>query len=377
MKNWILVLILVVSLFTLTGCSDSIGIDNYYYVICLGIDKTDSDLLKISIQVAKSPNDSSGSSAAMSDDYQIYTVEAETIDSGVNIFNNFLNKQVNLSHCSAVIFSEEIAKSGIDDYITALSNNTQLRHSCTVLISETTAYDVMSNVSKSGETYTSRLYDYLTTSTDYTGYSIKSTFGKIFKQLNNNYYQPAIVYTKLSNDTVQNSGIAIFKEDVMVGDLNVLNSVSHLIVTNELERCTISVNSPFNETDKIYMDLHLSKNTDISVSIINNAPFITIDVYPEGNITSSGSEFDYTNNDNISKVQDATNDYLSDLVKEYLYNISKVYNTDIAGLGIKASSNYLTEDEFEQVHWSEIFKDSFFEVNIHTQINSSGLLNKK
>jgi len=378
MKNiFLLSIVLILSLFVFTGCSNEISADSFYYVIGLGIDKSDNNLLKISIQISKNSKNSQGSSSSMSDNYHIYTVEADSIDSGINILNNYLNKRVNLSQCSAIVFSEEIAKAGISEHITSLANNTQLRHSCKIIVCSSIASDVLKNVSKAGETYSARLYDYLTNSADYTGYSIKSTFGKVFKDLNNINNQANCIYTLITKDTVQNYGIAVFKEDIMVGHLNMLNTVAHLIVTNELEHCIISVNSPFKDDDQIYLDLELFKNTEINVDIINNSPFINIDIYPKCNINSSGNHFDYTIDDNISKVERAVNIYLSNLVKEYLYNISKEYNSDIAGLGVKASSNYLTKEEFDKIHWDDIFKDSFFVVNTHTLINSSNLLNKK
>lgn len=375
-KTISLILILTIGLFSLTGCTELLEVNDFYYIIGLGIDRSDGDLLRISVQLSKNSSPQ-GSSSSMSDEYKIYTVEAETIESGINILNNYLNKKINLSHCSAIIFSESIARSGIGNHITSLANNTDLRHACTILVSEKNAYDILNNVSKSGESYSARLYDYLSTSTDYTGYSIKSTFGKMFKQLNNSNHQAATVYAKVNNDIVQNSGIAVFKEDKMVGTLDILNTLSHLIIKNELEKCVISVDSPFKDGDKIYINLELYKDTEISVNIINNSPFITVNVYPTGNISSSGEYFDYSINDNITKVKQAANKYLTDLINEYLYNISKTHNSDIAGFGIKASSNYLTKDEFDKIHWYEIFKDSFFEVNVHTQISSSGLLTKK
>jgi len=375
-KKTFLLLILVISLLSLTGCSDSSGIDDFYYIIGLGIDIVDNSLIKLSIQVSKSSSTSQGSSSSMSDEYKIYTVEAETIESGINILNNYLNKKINLSHCSVIVFSEDIAKTGIGKYITALANNTNLRHTCTVLVSEKSSYDILNNVSNSGETYTARLYDYLTTSTDYTGYSIKSTFGKIFQQLNDSNNQATTVYSVINNDIVQNYGIAVFKNDKMVGILDMLNTLSHLIVTNELEKCVIAVNSPFKENEKIYTELELFKRTNIYVNIVNNSPFITVDIYPKGVIRDSGEHLDYTIPNNISKVEQAIDKYLTDLTKEYLYTISKIYDSDISGFGINASSNYLTKDEFDKIHWNEVFKDSFFEVNVHTQINSSGLVVK-
>ena len=104
-------IILFLLLFTLTGCYDASSIEDCYYVVALGIDLTQNNLYNISIQIAKNKNNSSSSSdSSQSSSYKIYSVEAETIESGITILNNYLNKKINLSHCSAIVFSEDLAR---------------------------------------------------------------------------------------------------------------------------------------------------------------------------------------------------------------------------------------------------------------------------
>ena len=373
------ILILILALFTLTGCNYKRGIDEYYFIISLGLDKVNNDLIKINVQISSTSSETSSSSSdsSQASNYKIYSVEAHTIDEGITILNNYLNKKINLSHCSTLIISEELAKEGIDTYISTLSNNSELRHSCEVLISSTSSYDIMSKVSNSGEVFSARLYDYLTTSTKYTGFTIQSSFGHFFQALDNDYYQPTAIYIKVSDNTIQPDGIAIFQDNHMIDHLNVSNSIAHLIVTNELESCTITTENNFDVGEKLDLEINLYKNTDIDIEIINGSPLISITAYPEGTIRSSGSSFNYINNKNIKVVESTVNSYFEILLKEYLYNISKKYNSDIVGFEGIYRANFLTKNEFNQYHWDEIFQDSFFDVKINSKINSSNLFNKE
>lgn len=178
-KNKIMyIFLLILILLTFTGCSSTnTGIDNYYFVVSLAIDKTENDNLKVSIQIPASSKSSEGSGSSQASTANIYSVEAKTIDEAFIILDNYLNKKINLSHCSALIFSEELAKEGIKEYIYTLSNNTELRHTCQLVISSKAAYDVLEKISNSEESFSSKLFDYLTTSSDYTGLTISSTFG--------------------------------------------------------------------------------------------------------------------------------------------------------------------------------------------------------
>jgi len=42
--------ILTVLLFTLTGCYDSTGIEDFYYIVALGIDKSENGLIRLNVQ---------------------------------------------------------------------------------------------------------------------------------------------------------------------------------------------------------------------------------------------------------------------------------------------------------------------------------------
>ncbi len=369
-------LILLSLLFTLTGCYDSNGIENFYYIVAIGIDKGENDLIRLSVQNAKSST-SSDSSTSQSSDYKIYTVECESIESGINILNNYLNKKINLSHCSAIVFSEEIAKQGVKNYISILGNDTEIRPSCNLMVSSKCACDVLEKVTNSGEGFSSRLYEYILNSVDYTGYTINSTFNSFFSTLNNEQAQPLAIYAVVEEDTVQNTGAAVFKDDIMVGTISPPQTIAHSIIKNELDSCMISIESPFNKHDVIDLNLKKTTKPEIDIQLINHTPYITIDFSIEGSINSSGENFDYTLVDNIRKIELAANEYLESLLEEYLYTISKEFNSDIIGFGGMLASHFLTADEYNQVHWREIFRDSYFEIHANTSITSSHLFNKE
>ena len=377
-KHLLITSLFLIILFILTRFSSSSGLDNFYFIIAIALDTSDSGI-KLSVQIpSNSTQDSSGNSgSSQSSEYQLYSVEGQTIDECISILDNYLNKEINLSHCSAIVISEDLAKQGIQTYINTLSNNTELRHSCNIIISSSTAYNILENISNSGAIFSARLYDYLTSSYEYTGYTIKSTFGEFYQALKNDYYEPTAIYAMNSDDTIQTTGIAVFKADAMIGTLDVSSNIAHLIAVNKLNSATITLNNPFSDGEKIDLDINLYKKTDISVDIINGSPLITINVYPEGSISSSGTVFNYIDEEKIKEVENASNKYLEKIFKKYVYTITKEYNSDIVGFKGICQSNYLTKEEFEKIHWDEIFKDSYYDININTRVNSSNLFNKQ
>lgn len=374
-KKFIFLLLITFLTFNLSGCYDANSVETFYYAIAIGVDYGTSSKFKLSVQTALYDSSSDSNSSQSTKD-NIYSIECNTLESGVNILNNYLSKQINLSHCSTVIFSEEVAKDGISDIINTLANNIELRPNANVIISNKTALDVLEKVSSSGENFSARLYEFIINSTEYTGYSIISNLGDFFYNMNNDSNNATANYITVSDDTIQSNGIAVFKNQTYVGNLSATESIAHLIVTNDLEDSVISIENPFLENE--FMDLHLElKGSSVDVSIVNNMPYIKINSSVICKIKSASDEFDYSSPSNISIIENKVNDYLTNLIEDYLFKISREYNSDIAYFNKILSTKYLTLDEFNKVPWENIFKDSIFEVSVDSSINSSYLFNKE
>lgn len=87
-------------------------LDNIAYVLALGIDVGEKAKLKVSLQFTKSSSlsPSSGNSSEDSSNIVLVSGEADSIFSSLNLINSYIGKEVNLSHCSLYIISEELAK---------------------------------------------------------------------------------------------------------------------------------------------------------------------------------------------------------------------------------------------------------------------------
>lgn len=375
-----IIILLIILIFTFTGCTATLnGLDKHYFIISFGIDKVADNRLKLSIQISSntSQNNSGTSESSQSSNYKIYTVEANTLEECFNILNSYLDKKINLTHCSAFIISEELAREGIKPYFSALTNNTELRDTCNLIISSGSAYDVLNNVSNSGETFSSRLYDYLTNSTEYTAFTTKSTIGTFSKSLENSSKKPVVVYVKTHGKTVQTDGLALFDNYTMIGTVSSLETIAHQMLKNDLKTCILTLENPIEPSQKMDLDISLYKNTNIDIKIINETPYITINIYPEGIVTNLGSTLDLTDTQIIKSIENSTNNYIKEFVKSYLYTITKKYNSDSLEFEGLYKSHFKTEEEFEKVHWKEFFQDTFYNININTKINSSNLFNKE
>ena len=378
MKKYIaLSLILLLSLFSLTGCYDSKSVENYAYAVGISLDKSETEDLKLSIQFAESAgNSDSGSS--QSTESTLISVDCNSINTGISIINNFSSHTINLAHCSVIVFSEELAKEGIGKYINTFTNDLEVRPTCNVIISESDGYKFLETAASSSEKFSARYYEYILNSSDYTGYTTRTPLWSFFGRIKDDTTNPISILSKTANDNVQNIGLAVFKSDKMVGKISTLDTIFYLILTNELEHATISIPDPNNKDSNLDIYIVLKNNTKNSVKLVNNSPFITSNISIEGKILSSTSnDTDYSKKEALISVENSLKDYLEEYITGFLYTTSKEYNSDICGFGEKLMQTYWTEEEWNKVHWSDIYKNASYDVNVETNISSSYLFTKQ
>lgn len=378
--NKAIILFSLLIIFLLTGyVSSEENLENYYYVMAIGVDKGTDTKINLNIQIASnsSGNQDSDGGSSQSNSSNIYSIPCNSIDSGISILNNYLSKKINVSHCSAIIFSEEIARLGIKEYINSLGNNPEIRPTCNIIISNTTSLDALEKISNSTENFSSRFYEFLKSSAKYTGYSIIPELSEFFYCLNFSENSAIATYANVSDEILQNTGIAIFQKDKYLGNLTVLDSIAYSLITDRLESATISIPSPNDSTKLIDVLIKQTKKPEIDCSLINSYPFINLKFSLEYHILSSTYEIDTDSPSGNSLLENSINTYIQEIVSNFLYQISHKYNVDICNFKNKFIKNYLTLDEFEKIHWNEIYKDSYFEVETNGKIESLGIFSQE
>ena len=189
------------------------------------------------------------------------TVTASSISSAINLANSYQERQLNLSHCKVIIFSEELAVEGISEEIYTLINDTQIRPSSNIVISKCSAKSYIKQTKPEVENLISKYYEMFAQSSKYTGHMPDATIGKFFNSLICNTCEPfAILGNSSTNSSsvhgsnnIENIGVAVFKNDVLVGELNSNETIAFLNMRNAVDRFLISVPDPFNHNN--YIDI--------------------------------------------------------------------------------------------------------------------------
>ena len=158
----IIITIIVVVLTTLlTGCTGKEP-NEIAYVVALGIDSTDDDNYKITIQYANTTQISGGASEsggkAGSEIVDNVTIEAPNIYAGVGLANNIVSKSFSMSHAKLIVFSKEVAEKGVKDMIETLVRSEEIRPDVFIAVANTTANDYLTSVNPEMEVNPAQYY---------------------------------------------------------------------------------------------------------------------------------------------------------------------------------------------------------------------------
>lgn len=378
-KYIFIITIIFIFIFAFSSSYSSLNLDKLIYVLAIGIDKTPNNQLEVTFQFSNplSP-DSGGSEKA---ETITNSVTASSLSNAINLANSYQGRQLNLSHCKIIIFSEEIASTGISDEIYTLINDTQIRPSSNIIISKCRAKYYIEQTKPEVENLISKYYETFADSSRYTGHMPDATIGKFFNNLICKSCESYAILGNASNDksavqgsnNVENIGVAVFKDDILVGELNDIETIAFLSMKNKVDRFLISVPDPLNYNN--YIDIYITplKSTKIKVDTSTPTPYVKVNCYFMARIYSMSENSKYLSNDVLSIISNSCNSYLESVILEYLYKTSKNFKSDINGFGTFATKNFLTSQDFEAYNWEENYKNSFFKVDVDTSVKS-GLL---
>ena len=396
-----LLLTLTLSCFSLTGCYSTRGLETLAYAVAIGIDKGDgNNKLKVTLQLAVlSDSSSDGGGSTQSQQSTITSVDCSSIDSGISLINSYISKKVNLSHCKAVVFSEEFAYDGLSEELFTLINNLEIRPDCNIIISRCNALDYLQNVQPTLESVSARYYELILNSSE--NIALKDFYNSLLNSssspyailggINNKSTQElsttSSIYDSegsykadeapiISPNGIENMGLAVFSGDKLVGELNGAETLSHIIVTNNLKSAIITIPNPYKQGSVISVYITQAKKTKNSLKFVNNCPYITCDISINGNVLSLEEGLDYSNAEVVKTLEEYTNSYIKENILSYLYKTAKEYKTDIASFGRFGLKNYLTWQDWVDSNWASNYQNSFFSVNVNSTIQSGQLFTK-
>lgn len=404
MKKWIrniwIFICIVVFIIAFSSSYLSLSMDNLAYVLAIGIDKSEENMLQVSFEFSTTSKATESGSMEKTPTV-LNSVTASSISTAINLMNSYLGKELNMSHCKIIIFSEELASEGISEEIYTLINDTEIRPSANLVVSKCTAKQYMKKTSPELENLISKYYENFTNSSQYSGFIPNSTIGDFFNALISETSQPYAILGGLTEEKSinqadndrqenynikaneapiegknqsENIGMAVFKNDKLVGELSAMETISFLTINNKIDRFLISIPDPYDHNH--YLDIYISPNdsTKVKIDTSTSSPYIKVNTNFTGRIYSMSENSKYLDPTVLDTISHSCNRYLESILSDYLYKTAKDFKSDINDFGVYALGNFFTTEQVSNYNWLDNYKNSFFDVYVDTSIKSGMLM---
>ena len=216
MKIRITLIVLIIMLATqLTGCYDSMEIDDEVYALVIGVDKGVNNKIILTIQYPiyqsggggdkgkdSGGAKSSGGSVEKSNELpgsHVASIEASTLLEGIDMFGMCISRRVSLMHTKALVFSEDFAKTGIGDYLAPIARFRDTRRTMNVFVTKGTAEDfIKENKPDIGESLTKTL-ELMISQSGNTGYFTRINFNDFYRGILSPYESSTCAYASINN----------------------------------------------------------------------------------------------------------------------------------------------------------------------------------
>lgn len=248
------------------------------------------------------------------------------------------------------------------------------------------------------ETLITNYYEIFPDSHKYTGYVYNATLGDFFSQLVSSTGEPFAIlggvelpgdsentnitdnsnvgsikstntsFSKTSGS--ENIGVAVFKEDKLVGELDADETLCLSIIQEQVYSFFIHIPNPEDIGKSIDLVIYPLGKKKVDVKIVNGSPYIIFKEQFTAKILSLSQEKEYLTQGQLDSLSKIANKYLESLMSAYLYKTSLIFGSDINDFGKYALSNFLTTKDFEEYDWKNNYKNATFKVSLNTKVQT-------
>lgn len=396
----------------LTGCYDQREIDDLAYPLAMGLDVGEADVLRMSLQLAAplkigGGGGDGGDGGNQGESSSVISIDTPSIYSGLNLINNVVSKEINMSHVKLLVISKKLAESGILKYIRAIYRGREFRPDIFVVVSNGHADEYLKNVRPILESNPAKYYDLLL-GKDYSLYYPTVQINDFYNKIVSDYAEPVAVFSDIGKyestdelpkpkDSTHTNllefeaslgageipiiakkenevmGMAIFKNAKMVGIASGVDASAYKMITGDYNYSFWTIADP--QAEGLYVMMNVTKRgkPDIKVNIEDDES-VAIKVFLdyEGDIVSIQSGLAYEENPSI--IEEATKQVVKANIVKFLKKTTDEYDSDICGFGRYVKGKFTTWDSWKSFNWPGKYKNTTFDIEINFKIRRTGLM---
>ncbi|MCI1953243.1 MAG: Ger(x)C family spore germination protein [Clostridiales bacterium] len=352
-----------------SGCMDSKELTDIIPVVGVGIDNAGDDLTKLTLQLGHV------GSASEKDKAKTETLIYEK--TGRNLFNMFRDcaressHKLFIGHNQCLIFGKEAASKGIKSQLDLFLRDHEGRIDVSILVSDSTANEILTTKSEMSPMSALDIIQLLKNQ-QATSESTDVDLLEFLTKLERKTTCPVTSLIKVDKQSdpprLELSGLAVFKNDKMVGELDKDKSRGYLWTMNKVESGTVDV-----ETESGRASLEIcSSSSSLNPSVQEDGTIsVPITVKTELGVRELAG-FENADATSIEKeLQEAAIERIKGRVLS-CFQATQVYQADIYGIGTLISQTQPNKWKEIQENWDQLYSQIKPEIKAEVTIKDSG-----
>lgn len=370
----------------LSGCWNSREMNSLGFMTSMGFDKSDKGIM-LTVQILN-PRAIASQKSVNEPSIIVYTEEGKDTIEMIRRMITRSSRKLNGTHLENIVFGEEFAKEGITEVLDFLSREHQFRTQMYFTVAKgTTANEVLNNLTTLDPNPALKLFSSLKASDqiwagthvteliDLTNSIISDGVDPVLTGVeitdNREDHDSIDMLKKMETDAIKIYGLAVFHNDKFVGWLDEDESKGFNYITGDVPSTMAYVEDK--SVGKITIEVTKTKAKQIA-TLVNDKPYITVDIDVEVNIETVSGDLDITKEENIETIEHLAEEKGLKLCEKTLKKTQKELSVDIFGFGETIHRTYPKLWGSLKENWNSTFRDLPVKINFKVKILKTGTI---
>lgn len=402
----VLSFLLISTMLLCSGCFGARETEDVAYVLTIGFDKAVDGQEIITYQIAVprggGGEDSMGGKGEEAGSWITNTIAASNSSEARMLLKTTMSRYPNISHISAIILGEKVAREGIGDLLSYFMRNRDYRETILVAVVEGTAEDYIRRNKPKLEKNVAKYYETFFQDRE-SGYYIRSDLHDFYTALKSGGVSPVAVYGANNAKHGENqpaappsprqgaepylaggipragtesptefAGLAVFRGDKMAGVLDSEETRAVNLLRGESVRAYVGVVDPLDPKYFVNMSVRLGAKPKIKGELRDNGPIFTVNVFIEAEIMGIPSGINYERGENRVVLEQQLSALFTEQMLRMIEHTQQL-GCDPVGFGMYLRPKFADYNAVKQADFAALYQASEIHVNVNSKIRRTGL----
>ena len=355
------------------ACTSARDLNELVIVVGIGMDKEESDpeMINLIAQIVLPGKISTPEGGGSSEDpyYNLSSASKSTFEA-VREYTHMVSGKLYTAHAEIFVIGRELAEHGIAHHLDFFLRAKETRPTSKIVISDTTAIEVLSITPKLGVLPASninKLIDVQIANSQSIAASLLD-FVNAMQSKTFSFMAPIVTIMGENGEKVVHvTGMAVFKQDKMVGKLSEDETRGVLWVTGEVKSSVIVVDIG----GGLAAIEVLSAKSDVKPNVADGKVTMKIEVNVATALGEQTNEENLATQDNLKKLKTLAENTICNEIA-MAYNRAASLHADVFGFGELIHKHNNEDWKDMEPKWEELFPEITLDITVNVDIKSAG-----